>query len=132
MTSPLQTLQTLGQSVWYDNIRRGLLTSGELARLIETGVAGVTSNPTIFQKAIGETDEYDADLRALIEQGASVDAAYEALVLADIRAAADLLRPVYDRTAGVDGYVSLEVPPALAEDTAGTVAEALRLFALLD
>ena len=115
MTNALQQLQGLGQSVWYDNMRRGLITSGQLERLIALGVSGLTSNPTIFEKAIAGSNDYD-----------------EALVIEDIQAAADILRPVFDRTDGADAYASLEVSPRLAHDTAGTVAEAQRLFAALD
>src|SRR5262249_34187892 len=129
--NPVYGLQTFGQSVWYDNIRRGIITSGELARLAEMGVTGVTSNPTIFQKAIGETAEYDDDLRAVAGDGMTAMAVYERLALDDIRRAAGVLLPVYDRTDGADGFVSLEVPPSLAHDTDATVAEAERLFALL-
>ena len=121
-------LQVLGQSVWYDNIRRGLIISGELQRLIDRGIVGVTSNPTIFQRAIAASNDYDAALRDLALAGHSTPEIYEALAIADIQAAADLLRPVYERTAGDDGYVSLEVSPDLAHDTEGTVDAARRLF----
>ena len=128
--NPLIALQDHGQSVWYDNISRELLASGELARLIaEDGVLGVTSNPTIFQKAISTGTLYDAEITRLAAENRPIADIYEALAIADIRAAADLLRPVYERTGGIDGYVSLEVSPYLAHDTAGTVAEARRLFA---
>ena len=132
MTNSIEETQRLGQSIWYDNIRRSLLTSGELERLIGLGVTGVTSNPTIFEKAIAGSTDYDEPLMALARSGTSVAEMYEALAVEDIRAAADLLRPVYDRTAGADGYVSLEVSPTLAHDTAKTVADSLRLFAALD
>ena len=131
MTNSLQETQRLGQSIWYDNMRRGLLASGELQRLLSLGVTGLTSNPTIFEKAIAGSTDYDDALLALISDGKSVDETYEALVVEDIRAAADLLRPIYDRTRGVDGYASLEVSPNLAHDTNGTVAEGRRLFAAL-
>jgi transaldolase/glucose-6-phosphate isomerase len=131
MTNAIQELRAYGQSIWYDNIRRGLLTSGELARLVGLGVAGVTSNPTIFQKAIGETDEYDDDLRGMTGRSDTAMLLYERLAFEDIQRAADILLPVYDRTDGADGFVSLEVPPALAHDTDSTVAEATRLFDLL-
>jgi transaldolase len=128
----LVALQSYGQSVWYDNISRDLIASGKLARLIaEDGVLGVTSNPTILERAISTGQLYDADIAALAAQGKSVLEIYEALAMADIGAAADLLRPVYDRTGGVDGYVSLEVSPHLAHDTARTIADARRLFAAL-
>ncbi|MBI4611486.1 MAG: bifunctional transaldolase/phosoglucose isomerase, partial [Candidatus Rokubacteria bacterium] len=126
--NPLVQLQQHGQSVWYDNIRRGLIASGELAVLIADGVTGVTSNPTIFERAIAGSRDYDERLRALVAEGKEVGEIFEALALEDIRAAADLLRPVYDRTEGRDGYVSLEVSPGLAHDASGTVEEGRRLF----
>ena len=128
----VQEVQQLGQSIWYDNIRRGLIKSGELQELIDLGVSGLTSNPTIFEKAIAGSTDYDKELAAPSGDGTSVDAIYEALVVGDIRAASDLLRPVYERTGGADGYASLEVSPSLAHDTDGTVAEARRLFDALD
>ncbi len=124
----LHELAALGQSVWFDFIRRSLLTSGEMERLVAMGVRGVTSNPAIFEKAIAGSEDYDEALRALAMEGRSVEAIYEALAIEDIRRAADVLRPVYEASGGVDGYVSLEVAPALAHDTARTVAEARRLF----
>ena len=132
MTNPIQQVNQLGQSFWYDNIRRAIIKSGELGRLIEMGLSGLTSNPTIFEKAIAGSTDYDEALVELAESGKNVDETYEALVIEDIRGAADLLRPTYDRTAGADGYASLEVSPHLAHDTEGTVAEAERLFAALD
>ena len=128
----VQQAQRLGQSIWYDNIRRGLIKSGELQGLIDLGVSGLTSNPTIFEKAVAGSTDYDDALLALCSDGRTVDETYEALVVEDIRAAAGLLRPIYDRTEGADGYASLEVSPTLARDTNGTVAEARRLFAALD
>ncbi len=128
----LQDLINLGQSIWLDYIRRSFITSGELQALIDRGVRGVTSNPTILEKAIVGSTDYDEDLRRLVDEGKSVEEIYEALVLDDIRRAADLLRPIYEQTDGADGFVSLEVNPALAHDTEGTVAEARRLFAALD
>lgn len=127
----LHELNQLGQSVWYDNIRRALLDSGELADLIESGVSGITSNPTIFEKAIVGSTDYDKTLRQLADQELDVPAIYERLALEDIGRAADLLLPVYQRTDGADGYISLEVSPTLAYDTEGTVLEARRLFAEL-
>lgn len=121
----------LGQSIWYDNVRRGLITSGELKRLIDAGVSGLTSNPTIFEKAIASGD-YDQELLKLAQAGKNEVESYEALAIEDIRAVADLLKPVFDSTKGVDGYVSLEANPLLAKDTPGTVAEAQRLFASLN
>ena len=128
----IHQIAALGQSLWLDYIRRSFLASGGMQAAIDNGVAGVTSNPTIFDKAISGSDDYDADLARLAAEGRTVDEIYETLAVADIRLAADLLRPVYDRTEAADGYVSLEVSPKLAHDTAGTVAEAKRLFALVD
>jgi transaldolase len=121
-----------GQSPWLDNLRRGWITGGELARWVERGVRGVTSNPTIFQKAIAGSDEYDAQFRALARGGATVDDAYWSMVTDDIAAALRILRPVYDDSAGVDGYVSVEVAPDLARDREGTVAGARALHARID
>ena len=128
----LHELAHIGQSIWYDNIRRTLIESGALAALIDAGVVGVTSNPSIFDNAISGSDDYDAAIRQLAADGGNAEAIYEALALEDIAHTADLLRPVYDRTDGVDGYVSLEVSPALAHDTEGTAAAARRLFAALN
>lgn len=124
----LHELAQLGQSVWYDYIRRGELVSGEFQRLIEMGVLGVTSNPTIFERAIAHSDDYDDAMRRLVAEGCTVQETYEALALEDIGRAADMLRPVYDQTEGQDGYVSLEVDPHLAHDTRRTISEARRLF----
>jgi transaldolase len=128
----LNQLANLGQSIWLDFIRRSLITSGELQALVDEGLRGMTSNPTIFEKAIAGSDDYDEALRQLAVSGGSVEAIYEALAMDDIRRAADVLRSVYDRTNKADGYVSLEVNPHLAHDTQGTIAEARRLFAALD
>jgi transaldolase/glucose-6-phosphate isomerase len=124
-------LQKHGQSIWYDNIRRDMLASGELQALVDQGVLGVTSNPTIFEKAISGSTDYDAGLRELAQSGRDLQGIYEALVLDDIAAAAGVLRPVYERTDGRDGFVSIEVRPTLAADAAATIAEARRLFATL-
>ena len=127
--NPLQTLQQLGQSVWLDYIDRTLLASGGLQRMVDAGeVTGVTSNPTIFQKAIATCDEYDATIRSLDAAGKDTLAIWEALSTADIAAAASILEPVHKRTGGRDGYVSIEVAPSLAHDAAGTMAEARHLF----
>jgi len=132
VSNTIQKLYELGQSVWCDNLSRKLIDSGELQRLVDLGVTGVTSNPAIFMKAITGSDDYDAAIeRALAEGCHDVLAIYEKLVLPDIADAADILRPVYDKTNGVDGYVSLEVNPKLAFDTEGTIAEGRRLFAEL-
>ena len=129
-TNPLLALEALGQSVWLDYIRRHLLTSGELARLIEQdGLGGVTSNPSIFEKAIAGSTDYAEALAAAGRRApcATIDL-YESLAIADIQDAADLLRGVYERAGRRDGYVSFEVSPLLAADTAGTIAEARRLW----
>ena len=132
MTNTILDVQRLGQSIWYDNIRRGLIKSGELMALIDLGVTGVTSNPAIFEKAIAGSTDYDEALLELASGNKTSQELFEAFAIEDIRAAAGLLRPIYDRTGGVDGYASLEVSPNLAHDTEGTVAEAQRLFAALD
>ncbi len=128
MTSPIQQLRSLGQSLWLDNLQRGLITSGELARLRDEGVTGITSNPTIFEKAIGGSTDYDEALVQLASEGRAPEDLLWELMLEDIRAAADVLRPVYDATGGADGYVSLEVSPRLAMDTRGTAEMARDLF----
>lgn len=126
--SILHDLAELGQAVWLDYIRRSFITSGELKNLVEDGLLGVTSNPSIFEKAISGSTDYDAELHQLVHQDKSLVELYEILAIEDIRLAAEVLRPVYDATGGVDGYVSLEVRPELANDTEGTVEEARRLF----
>jgi len=133
MSNRLVDLMKTGQSIWFDNIKRSMLTGGELARYVaEDDLRGVTSNPSIFEKAINGSADYDAQMRPLIENGSEIKDIYEALVIEDIRNAADVLRPVYDRTKGIDGYISLEVDPRLAYDTAGTIDEASRLFKTVD
>jgi transaldolase/glucose-6-phosphate isomerase len=129
--SRLHAVYELGQSIWYDNIRRGLITSGDLQRLIDDdAVVGITSNPTIFEKAIDGSTDYDDALRALVRQSISDGAqAFEALAIEDIQMAADVLRPIFERTNHVDGYISLEVTPGAANDTQATIAEARHLFA---
>jgi len=132
MSNPLVEVMKLGQSIWYDNIRRAMLVSGDLQKKIdEDDLRGVTSNPTIFEKAITGSTDYDEQMRLLITAGKSVKEIYEALVIDDIGRAADILKPVYDQTDGIDGYISLEVNPRLAYDTAGTIEEADRLFKTL-
>ena len=132
--NPLKELHDLGQSVWLDLIRRNMLApGGELERLIEEdGIRGVTSNPAIFEKAINGSSDYDDALLALTRQGKPAEAIYEALAIEDVGRAADLFRAVYDEDEGADGFVSIEVSPHLARDTAGTIAEARRLWAALD
>ena len=116
-----------GQSPWLDNLKRGYITSGDLTRLIDEGIRGITSNPTIFQKAIAGQAEYDDQFRSLMERKASVDDAYWALVIDDVTHALDLLRALYDESGGGDGFVSIEVAPGLANDTEGTIASARQL-----
>jgi transaldolase len=131
--NPLRKLGTLGQSIWLDYIRRDLIVSGELRCLIEEdGLRGMTSNPSIFEKAIADSHDYDEDIRTLAFEGKGVQAIYEILSQGDVQSAADEFRPVYDKTQGADGYVSLEVNPHLAHDTRGTMEEARRLWAALD
>ncbi len=121
---PVRLLRESGQSIWLDFIHRGILKSGELRRLVEQeGVSGVTSNPTIFEKAITGSKDYDDALGRLVAQGKSAAEIYEALIVEDIRAACDVLRVRFDETKGGDGYASVEVSPLLAADTAGTIQE---------
>jgi transaldolase len=132
MPNPLNRLHDLGQSVWLDYLRRDMLRDGTQARLIrEDDLSGQTSNPTIFQKAIAESDLYDDDIRAA-GVGLDPNALLESIMIADIRTAADLFRPVYDRTGGEDGFVSIEVNPDLAWDTDGSIEEARRLWKSID
>ncbi len=131
-TTSLAALQALGTSVWLDDISRQMLHAGELTRLIEEDrLQGMTSNPSIFQKAISHGAEYDADVQLMVGEGDGVDAIYQALTVADIQAALDAFRPVYDRTDGYDGFVSLEVSPYLSNNTAGSIAEGKKLWGLL-
>jgi transaldolase/glucose-6-phosphate isomerase len=128
-THPIHATRQLGQSIWLDNLRRSLVTSGQLQDLIRRdGITGITSNPSIFEKAIAGSTDYDTAIQALVAEGVGdAKAIYERLAVEDIQAAADLLRPVYDETEGRDGYVSLEVSPYLAHDATGTIDEARRL-----
>ena len=130
----LHDLHAEGQSVWLDFIRRDMLVSGELASLVDDGIRGLTSNPTIFQQAIGRSDAYDAQIREVVaaRPEASTLEVFEEIAVQDIRDAADALRSVYDESGGGDGFVSLEVSPHLAHDTEGTIAEAKRLWAWVD
>jgi transaldolase len=130
--NPLRKLSTLGQSIWLDYIRRQMIDSGELKKLIEDdGLKGVTSNPAIFQKAIAGSADYDEAIRSLALAGQSIEEIYQVLTVEDVQQAADLFRPVYDREAGRDGFISLEVNPHLAQDTEGTVKEARHLWQAL-
>jgi transaldolase len=131
--NPLLQLGTYGQSFWYDNIRRRLLYDGTIQGLIDhDGLRGMTSNPTIFDNAIGRSDDYDEQIAELVAGGLEVQPIYEALAVYDIRRACDMFRVIYDDTSGKDGYVSLEVSPVLARQTEATVSEARRLFRLVD
>jgi transaldolase len=130
--NPLRQLENFGQSVWLDYIRRDLLLSPEFRRLIEEdGLKGMTSNPTIFEKAIGGSNDYDEQFAELVQAQKGVDELYEALTTDDIKRAADALRSVYDSTDGRDGFVSFEVSPQLANDTKGTIAAAHRYFEMI-
>src|ERR1700742_1917909 len=132
MANPLTELAKTGQSIWFDQMERKLLTSGSLQKMIdEDDLRGLTSNPTIFEKAISGSEDYDAQVRQLAAQNKSREEIYDELVIEDIGNAADVFLPVYQRTHGGDGFVSIEVSPLLARDTAGTSAEAKRLFARL-
>ena len=130
----LEELHAAGQSVWLDFISRGMLEAGELDDLVERGLRGLTSNPSIFQKAIGQSDDYDDDLASLLNDAPAddINGIYERLVIGDIQAAADALRSVYDSSNGTDGFVSLEVSPLLASDTQATIDEARKLWKLVD
>lgn len=128
----IQNVNELGQAIWVDYIRRAFIESGDLQKLIDEGVRGVTSNPAIFEKAIAGSADYNDALPKLVKEGYSTEEMYEALAFEDIKNTADLLRPIYDELNGADGYVSLEVSPTLAYDTRGTIAEGRRLFKAID
>jgi transaldolase len=131
--NPLVKLGSFGQSIWLDYIRRKMIESGELKQFIdEDGLKGVTSNPSIFDKAIAGSDDYDAAIRKLAQAGKSVKEIYETLTVEDVGAAADVFRPLFNRVDGKDGFVSLEVNPHLAHDTDGTIKEARHLWQALD
>lgn len=130
--SKIQELNAIGQAIWIDYIRRNFIENGELAAWVEKGVRGVTSNPAIFEKAIAHSSDYDEQLEALVKEGKSVDEIYDALAIRDIQNAADVFLPVYTESQGVDGYISLEVNPHLANDAAGTITEARRYVAAVN
>jgi transaldolase len=131
--NPLKKLESLGQSIWLDYIRRDLFSSGKLRRLIDDdGLTGMTSNPSIFEKAIAESNIYDQDIREMALKKKEIKSIYEVLSQRDVQSAADEFRSVYEKTDGKDGYVSLEVNPHLAHDTKGTIEEARRLWAALN
>jgi len=130
--SRMPALLELGQSIWLDYLRRGMIRSGELAGLIDTGLRGMTSNPTIFEQGIAEDDDYDEVLGRLATSGRTDAEIFETVAVEDVRSAADLFRRVYDQTNGGDGFVSIEVSPGLARDTRGSIAEAERLWRAVD
>jgi len=133
--NPLRDVEALGQSLWLDYMRRDLITTGKLQQMMdEDGISGITSNPTIFEKAISAGSDYDSSIQKILRTSPQIDSAtlFEQLEVEDIRMAADVLRPIYDRTKGNDGFVSIEVNPRLAFDTAGSVAEARRLWSEVD
>ena len=124
LNTRLVKLNKLGQSVWYDNLSREMITNGELKQVIDLGVTGLTSNPSIFEKAISSSEIYDESIRNLISQDLSDLEIYECLAVQDIKSAADLLKPTFETSNKTDGFVSLEVNPHLANDAIGTVEEA--------
>jgi len=134
MNKVLKLLSDCGQSIWYDNISRSLMTSGGLRTLVDEGLLGMTSNPTIFDKSISGSADYDAQLRDILKADPGIATAdiIRTLMVKDIQMAADVLRPVFDRTGGLDGYVSVEVTPSKARDAAATIAEVRQLVALID
>lgn len=130
---PLKKLEALGQSIWLDYIRRDLMTSGKLKQLIdEDGLRGITSNPSIFEKAIAESNNYDKDIETMVHNNKDINAVYESITQQDVCDAADMFRHLFNTLDGKDGYVSLEVNPHLAHDTNGTIAEARRLWKALN
>ncbi|HZJ24192.1 MAG TPA: transaldolase [Anaerolineales bacterium] len=132
-SNPVLDLEAFGQSIWMDYIDRGTISSGQLQKWIEEdGVSGVTSNPSIFEKAITGSHDYDEAIQGLTARGMTSEEIFQSLTVEDIQSVADLLRPTYDRTDGRDGFVSLEVSPALAYDTTGTIAEARQLWSMVD
>ena len=128
MKNQIQQLLDDGQSVWLDNLRRNMFESGELKRLIDRGLRGMTSNPTIFEKAIGAGNDYDEQLATLVGSEKSADALFWDLAIQDIQSACDAFASVYESSGGNDGFVSLEVSPLLANDTAGTIAMVQELW----
>ena len=131
--NPWKEVERLGQSLWYDNLSRNFITNGKIAGMVdELGLRGITSNPSIFEKSISGGDEYDDDIEQCIREGISTSEIYERLTTDDVRNAADILRPVYERTDGADGFVSIEVEPKLANDTQATIEAARRLWKTVD
>jgi transaldolase len=133
MSNRLLQIEELGQAIWIDNLNRELLDGGGLRRLIEEdGISGVTSNPTIFEKGMGHSDRYDDAFREVLAETDEPQEIFERLALRDVRDAADLLRPTFDGTGGQDGYVSFELPAALADDADASIEQAVRLYELID
>lgn len=131
--NPLLDLESFGQSIWLDYLRRNALENGEFKQWVDQdGATGLTSNPSIFEKAIAGSHDYDNAIRALAREGKSIEEIYQALTIEDIQRAADLFRPIYDRLEGADGFVSLEVSPKLAHETANTISEARQLWAAVN
>ena len=132
MTRLIDLFSSENQSPWLDNLRRSWIATGELENWINSGVRGITSNPTIFQKAMTDTNDYDSQLMELIASGKSIEESYWELVVDDINGALEILRPLYDESEGLDGFVSLEVDPSLAHDTSETITAARHLHSLID
>ncbi len=132
MNEKLKRTHELGQSIWYDSISRSTVRGGELKGLLDCGIRGVTTNPSIFQKALSGSRDYDDDMKRLIAEGKSDTEIYDALTLSDVREACALFRPLWEESGGTDGFVSLEVNPLIADDAETTVAEAKRLWKALD
>ncbi len=133
MPNVWKEVERLGQSLWYDNLSRAFISGGKIASMVdEIGLRGITSNPSIFEKSISGSDEYDADIEKAIREGLTTSEIYERLTTDDVRNAADVMRPVFDRTNGVDGYVSIEVEPKLATKTAETIEAARRLWSTVN
>jgi transaldolase len=134
MTNAIREVRQLGQSIWLDFISRGLITSGQLKQLVEDGLCGMTSNPTIFHQAMTKGTEYDDTIKAILKPDPDIEtrALYDRLIVEDIQMAADVLRPVYDATDGIDGLISLEPPAQLAYDTDASIAEIRRLWQLVN
>src|SRR5215218_5488975 len=133
MSNRLREIEALGQAIWIDNLNRQLLDDGTLRALVEQdGISGVTSNPTIFEKGMGHSDRYDDAFREIAAETSDPQQVFERLALQDVREAADLLRPTFDATNGQDGYVSFELPAAIAFDAQRSIDEAQRLYELID
>ena len=130
--SNLIAIQDLGQSVWLNYLRRAFIESGELREALDDGITGITSSPAIFAKAITDSADYDEFLQELVAQGMSIKKIYQALVADDLQRAADVLHPIFELSEGRDGYVTVELNPALAHDAVGTIAEARHLLALIN